>query len=140
MARKHQQEEPPSQPPSQNQYSTASDWSNIQSRFNFSDMANIGADTNNATADPLQNMYRCNVSPNTVRNTMQGPREMLPNQDISSRVYMNNFNEQNARMYTAQSSTGVDLPNSLSQMSSASSNRMTNFGQNIPSSNEYPYQ
>jgi len=139
IARKHQQDEVPPQA----QYSSGpSDWNSIQSRFPFSNLSGMGgAGVGDSANDPLQ-LYQNNApSRNPTR------ADMLPS-DVSSRVYMNNYNEQNAARIYAQGS-GAELSPNMSQMhqqqqqqqqqqGAVSSNRIGNYTQNMPPS-DYPY-
>ena len=160
MARKHQHDEPSAR----NSYSSASEWNPAlqqQSRYNFSPNMNtqtMGGESN-TPVDPLQGMYQSSVprnsrdllsnAPQNSRdllppNSMQNSRDLISNAppDMTSRGYMNNFNEQAARLFAAQSgAAGNDMDGNLPPQMQQPGNRMnSNYPQSYSSGGEFPYQ
>ena len=120
-------------------YSTlTADWMQQQrqqqqqsSRYNFSNIQTPGETPPQPTGDPLQNVYR---------NQMQQQRDSFPPSasGMQSRVYMDNYNEQTARLFAQ---AGTNELSGLQPQGGSGENRMGGYSGNPPTSNnDYPYQ
>lgn len=129
MARKHQQDEAPSQ----SQYQIQTDWGSVPSRFQFSDMEISGDDVGNQPPDALQNLYQSGSS----RGVIPQPRDLnLSGQDVSSRLFMNTYNEQENTRTVYEQNQG--LPMQVAPLVSHS--RIGSYTQSIPGTQDYSYQ